>query len=447
MASRSIAELLEEVRRRTAEHPFAVLVWVDESGYPIHRPAPFEVRGEQLILKAAGRPLPPEGASVTVIVSRIRPLPQGGYEGRRYWTFRGLVQRVPEGLAVRPQQVTGWQEEEVPFLALCERAVPQARRYFAHLSRIYGRTIRPRLPPLWLLVRATRLPFLTATLVPVLLGTALAFREGAFSPLIAGLTLLGAALIHMGLNVANDIFDALSRADEINPSPTPFSGGSRVIQYGLLGIREMGLLATALYGAGSLIGLALAALRGGETLLAIGAAGLLLSLAYTAPPLRLAYRGFGELAVAIGFGPLMTLGAYVAQTGRLSPDPLMASLPIALLVAMILYVNEVPDRPGDAAAGKRTLVVRLPPRWVIRGYTFAIAAVYLLIGAGIGLGKIPAVALITWLTIPMAISVGRDLARAFHRPYALLSAMKAQIRIHLYVGLTLAASYLLTRHF
>ena len=83
-------------------------------------------------------------------------------------------------------------------------------------------------------------------------------------------------------------------------------------------------------------------------------------LGYTAPPLKFVYRGLGEIAVAIGFGPLMLLGAYVVQTrGVLAWEPFVASLPIALLVALILYVNEIPDRRGDARAGKRTLPVRL----------------------------------------------------------------------------------------
>ena len=91
-------------------------------------------------------------------------------------------------------------------------------------------------------------------------------------------------------------------------------------------------------------------------LLVIGVVGFIVSLGYTAPPLKFVYRGLGEIAVAIGFGPLMLLGAYVVQTGgALAWEPFVASIPVALLVALILYVNEIPDRRGDARAGKRTL--------------------------------------------------------------------------------------------
>ena len=108
-----------------------------------------------------------------------------------------------------------------------------------------------------------------------------------------------------------------------------------------------------------LIGLVLLATHGSTALLVIGVVGFIVSLGYTAPPLKFVYRGLGEIAVALGFGPLMLLGAYVVQTGgALAWEPFVASIPVALLVALILYVNEIPDRRGDAQAGKRTLPVR-----------------------------------------------------------------------------------------
>ncbi len=204
----------------------------------------------------------------------------------------------------------------------------------------------------------------------------------------------------------------------------------------------MGLLAAALYGGGLAVGLVLAALRGWELLVPLGAAGGLLSLAYSAPPLRLAYRGLGELAVAAGFGPIMTLGAYAVQTSRLGWTPLIASIPVGLLIGLVLYVNEVPDRVGDARAGKHTLVVRLAPAWVVWAYGVGAAAAYLVVGAGVLLGQMPPVALAVWLTLPLAVKVGRYLAGHMGQPYGLIPAMAEQIRLHLFAGLILAAGYL-----
>ena len=113
-----------------------------------------------------------------------------------------------------------------------------------------------------------------------------------------------------------------------------------------------------------------------------------MSLGYTAPPLKFVYRGLGEIAVAIGFGPLMLLGAYVVQTGgALAWEPFVASIPIALLVALILYVNEIPDRRGDARVGKRTLPVRFSETTVITGYNVAAAAAFVILVAGVVAGR------------------------------------------------------------
>ena len=119
-----------------------------------------------------------------------------------------------------------------------------------------------------------------------------------------------------------------------------------------------------------------------------------MSLGYTAPPLKFVYRGLGEIAVAIGFGPLMLLGAYVVQTGgALAWEPFVASIPIALLVALILYVNEIPDRRGDARAGKRTLPVRFSETTVITGYNVAAAAAFVSSSSASSIGLLPVPAL------------------------------------------------------
>ena len=133
-----------------------------------------------------------------------------------------------------------------------------------------------------------------------------------------------------------------------------------------------------------MIGLVLLATHGSPALLVIGVVGFIVSLGYTAPPLKFVYRGLGEIAVALGFGPLMLLGAYVVQTrGALAWEPFVASIPVALLVALILYVNEIPDRRGDARAGKRTLPVRFSREAVIGGYNVAVAAAYVAIVVGV----------------------------------------------------------------
>jgi 1,4-dihydroxy-2-naphthoate octaprenyltransferase len=336
----------------------------------------------------------------------------------------------------------GWDEAEVPFFEYSERSLGQSRKYFDALSAERGTPVKPRLSLGFLTLRTTRLPFLTATIVPVTLGILIAASHGYFDLAAAVLTIVGACFIQLGLNVANDVFDTVQGADDANVTPTQYSGGSRVIQYGLVSLRQMATLATVFYVLGGLIGLILLVTHGSPALLVIGIVGFIVSLGYTAPPLKFVYRGLGEIAVAVGFGPLMLLGAYVVQTGgALAWEPFVASIPVALLVALILYVNEIPDRRGDARAGKRTLPVRFSRATVIGGYNFAVAAAFVSLALGVVLGILPVTALLMLLAIPLAIRVSRGLAPNYENPYGLMAIMGTNVQLHLRAGLLLLAAY------
>jgi 1,4-dihydroxy-2-naphthoate polyprenyltransferase len=425
----------------------AVVVFLDDEGYPLSAATDYRVdtsRGVITLDQIGGDVLgEPDDREANVIVSHIRPL-EIGYDERRYVQMWGRLSQVGEGLEFAPDRYQAWDERKVPFFQYSEVTVPQAHRYLGELSEERGTPVRPRLAFGWLFLRATRLPFLTASLVPVILGVAVAALEGTWSLGLAALTLVGAALVHLGLNVANDVFDTMSGADPANTTPTKFSGGSRVIQYGLVSLRRMALLSVALYLGGIAIGLYLAVERGFWPLFWIGVAGVVLSIAYTAPPFRLVHRGVGELAVALGFGPIMLLGSYFVQAQEFSFEAVYLSIPVAILIALVLYVNEVPDRPGDAAAGKRTLPVRLSKEAVIRGYAGALAVTYAMIGVGAIAGILARPAIIALATIPIAVRCVRGLGRDYENPYALMfSTMGKNIQLHLFTGLLLFGGYLI----
>lgn len=297
-------------------------------------------------------------------------------------------------------------------------------------------------PSRWaLLVNATRMPFLTASVIPVLVGTAIAWREGVLDLPTFLLTFFGAASFHIGANVINDYFDHRSGADEANLTPTPFSGGSRLIQRGLYSASQTRNLAVLFYMLGSLMGIALIFLRGWPVLL-FGLAGFLAGFLYTAPPIRLVHRGLGELIVGLGFGPIIVMGSYWVQAQRLSIEPLLASLPIGLLVAAILYINEVPDRLWDARSGKMTLVARLEPNAVVRGYILIMGAVYASILISVAIGQLTPAALIALLTIPMARTAYHVLRRHYGFPYRLIPANATTIFAHLLTGMLLFWAYI-----
>jgi len=435
---------------KLATYPYHIASWIDDTGYPMSVAVTAEVdprSGAATFAVPAGLAVP-TNREVSLTGSHIRPQPGYGYDERRHVTVWGRVSR-----GIRPDSMTrvltligrsawGWDESEVPFFEYSERSVPRSRRYFDALSAERGTPVKPKLSFGFLALRTTRLPFLTATIVPVLLGILIATSHGAFDLASAALTVIGAAFVQLGLNVVNDVFDSVQGADEANVTPTQFSGGSRVIQYGLVTLRQMATLATVFYVAAGLIGLVLLATRGSIALLVIGVVGFIVSLGYTAPPLKFVYRGLGEIAVAIGFGPLMLLGAYVVQTrGALAWEPIVASIPIALLVALILYVNEIPDRRGDAYAGKRTLPVRFSRAAVIGGYNLAVAAAYVAVVLGVIAGLLPIPALLMLLTIPLARRVSAGLAPNYDNPYGLMAFMGVNVRLHLAAGVLLLVAY------
>jgi 1,4-dihydroxy-2-naphthoate polyprenyltransferase len=248
-------------------------------------------------------------------------------------------------------------------------------------------------------IYALRAPFLTASALPVAIGAAAAFWEtGRLVWARLAVALAGVVCLHLGANLANDYFDYVTGCDGMNPEPTPFSGGSRVIQRGLISARAILGASCAFWAVAAVLGLWLNAemnrVRPGDTVLWLGLAGLAGGLFYSAGPLRLSYRGVGEVVVFALFGPLSVTGSYFCQTGHLSWLPILASVPAGLLVLAILLVNEVLDVDWDARAHKRTLVVRLGRR---RGYAFYLTVyigAYAWLAGGAVAGVYPRLALV-----------------------------------------------------
>lgn len=435
---------VDDAVMRLPAYSHAVLVVPDDAGYPLSVATSVRVVDGTVEVTpvSTGGSVIRDTGEARLVVSHVRPYPGVGYDQRRYIELSGSLAVGLPAWHFQPRAARGWDEQELSFPELCQRAIPQARRYLAALSAERGRQVKPQMAIGWRFFLATRLPFLSATVVPVFVGLAAAAYDRRFSPGLALLTLLGASAVHLGLNVANDIFDTLSGVDEANFTPTQFSGGSRVLQYGLVSLRQMTALAAVCYAIAISIGLVLVAVSG-VGLLWLGVAGVLISYFYTAPPLRLVHHGLGEPCVALGFGPIMVLGTYFVQTGHYAWRPLVLSIPVGILVMLILYANEVPDRMSDASAGKRTLVVRLSPPAVLRGYAASVGLAYLVLVAGVVAGVLPWPTLVALLTIPIAYQVRNGLRAHFTSPYQLMPYLGKNVSLHLYTGLLLGIGTLL----
>lgn len=199
---------------------------------------------------------------------------------------------------------------------------------------------------------AARLRTLGAALAPVVIGTAMAFHDGHLHVWAALAALLGATLIQIGTNFANDYFDFLKGTDNAKRL-----GPTRVTQAGLVSpnaIRNAFVLTFALSG---LPGLYLV-YRGGWPILVLGLLSVLSGIWYTAGPYALAYIGLGDLFVLIFFGLVATAGTYYVQAGEVTNTVLIAALAPGFLSTAILTVNNLRDRLTDAQSHKRTLAVR-----------------------------------------------------------------------------------------
>ncbi len=209
---------------------------------------------------------------------------------------------------------------------------------------------------LWL--EELRAPFCVASAMPVIIGTAIAYKHsGDVNFTLAVLAILAAVSIHLGANIANDYFDHLSGNDEHNDNKTPFSGGSRMIQNNLLTPKEVLAGSIIFLIIGAALGIAILFITKSVFILLLGLAGILGGFFYTAPPLKLGYRTAGEITIGFLFGILPVYGAYYIQTGTLDFVPFLPALIVAILVFLIILANEFPDFNADKAVDKKTLVV------------------------------------------------------------------------------------------
>jgi 1,4-dihydroxy-2-naphthoate octaprenyltransferase len=217
-----------------------------------------------------------------------------------------------------------------------------------------------------------------ASFASMFLGASAAAADGPIHFGWLAVTILGIFAIEVAKNASGEIFDWNSGNDQAvrEEDRSPFSGGKRVLMDGLLTRGQTAGIASACYLAGVLAGISILIWRE-PSILWLGVAGVGLAFFYHAAPVKLSYRGLGELAVAIAYGPVICMGTYLVQRGKLSPEVLVVSILLGILIALFLFINEFPDYHADQIAHKRTLVVRLGRKAASRFYGTALALTFL----------------------------------------------------------------------
>jgi 1,4-dihydroxy-2-naphthoate octaprenyltransferase len=252
---------------------------------------------------------------------------------------------------------------------------------------------------IWLM--AARIRTLPAAVAPVLVGTALAGFAGVFHPLRFVAALIGSIFIQVGTNLSNDYSDARRGADTEDRL-----GPVRVTAGGLVPPRLVLIATYVSFGVAVLAGAYLVAVAGWQLLL-VGAASILAGVLYTGGPRPYGYEGLGEVFVFLFFGIVAVAGSYFVQVKHLDWEAFALAVPVGLLAAAILVVNNFRDIDTDRRAGKRTLAVRLGRERTRILFASMVYLAFLSTPVTWAFGPLKAWVMLPWLTIPVAASVVR----------------------------------------
>jgi 1,4-dihydroxy-2-naphthoate octaprenyltransferase len=291
---------------------------------------------------------------------------------------------------------------------------------------------RPGALMIWL--QAVRAPSLSAAAVPVLLGTAVAARDGYFSGVRLIIALIGAIAIQAGTNLINDYYDFRSGADS-----TESLGPSMVIQRGLLAPEQVWRGGMVAFAIGATLGLMLVYLCGWP-ILAIGIPSIAAGYFYTAAPVSLAYIGLGELTVFLFMGPAIVIGAYYVMALSFSWTALWASVPLGFLVAGILHANNIRDIESDSLHGKNTLATMLGRTGAIRELIALDVLAYATTIIAVLARSLPWTAMVVLITIPRARDQLRIVSRETEARKLNLALMRS-VQLHLEFGILMTLAF------
>jgi len=287
-------------------------------------------------------------------------------------------------------------------------------------------------------VKAMRLPFLTGSLIPVILAGAFSYLHGSFQVLPLIIVMIGVGSLQLGANLINDYYDDPG-SDCINLHPTPFSGGSRVIQDKLMDAKTVWAMAMGFFVLGTASGVWLA-LTGRPFVVVIGLMGFLAAYLYSAAPMNFMSRGLGEMTIFMAFGPLITWGTYYVMTGLLTWQAFTLGIPLGFLITAVIWINQFPDVEADRKAGKRNWVVRLGRNRSRLIYTVLMLGPYAVVLYWVLAGKGSWLYLAVLLTMPLALKAIKILNAHYQTYDEIIPAQALTIQTHLALGVVMSVA-------
>jgi 1,4-dihydroxy-2-naphthoate octaprenyltransferase len=290
--------------------------------------------------------------------------------------------------------------------------------------------------------KAFRFHFTSASFMPGILGSMIAWStDGKFLPGYFLLVMLGLLLNHMALNMTDDYYDFRHLVDVFATNgKNPYTGGSGLLSSGLIHPIQMRNVFATFYIIAIGIGIFLGIQRGAFILFLLGI-GFFCAYFYTAPPIRFGYRGLGELAQLLCFGPGIGIGAYFVQTQRVSWEAFWGTLPFGIMLFSMITINEIPDYFEDRRGGKLNLVARFGRETGVGLFTVSLLSAYAAILAGVILKRIPGLGLVSLLTLPIAFKTISLLRSYYQEPIRMAPANLGMICAHNFTAILLALAY------
>ncbi len=281
--------------------------------------------------------------------------------------------------------------------------------------------------------QAFNLPIYTASVIPVLVGTAIAhYQQNLFDPLRFLLALFGLFFLQIAVNLANDYFDSKIGVDEHKKdSFVPLVKNPKAILY----------FSLMFFILGGVIGLYLDFTSPKHIILLIGFLGFLLAFFYSSPPLRLSYLGMGEPVTFLCFGPLAVMASEFVQSQQISTTSFWASIPIGFLVTAILLIHHFPQYEEDKKYQKNNPLVRWGKKKAALIFIYLILAAYLWIFLSLLLGQLPLASVISFITFPMAVRI-IFFTWKNKENQNILQAKPLMIKLHFFTGLVLSVGFL-----